>query len=286
MRLIFQIITLLLFTSILQAQTGETIYLWPGNVPNEKMEKHSPVQTDNTKGDVIRITNITNPALIVFEPEKSNNLGVGIIVCPGGGYNIIAIDKEGYEIAKWLNELGYTAFVLQYRVPDNQLGALNDIQRAIRIVRSEAKHYLLNPEKIGVMGFSAGGSLCARASTRFSIDSYLKADNIDELSCRPNFSLLIYSAYLDLGENRSLTPELIMSKDIPPFFIFGTADDEYGNSSLVFAQALRDNHTPVELHLLPSGGHGYGLRPGNIAAEAWPSLAETWLDAAAKSLSK
>ena len=284
MRLILLTITLFVFSSIIQGQTRDTIYLWPDKVPNEKMEKHPPVQTDNTNGNVTRITDITNPALVVFEPQKSKNLGVGIIVCPGGGYNILAIDKEGYEIAEWLTKLGYTAFVLQYRVPNNQLGALNDIQRAIRIVRNEANHYLLTPEKTGVIGFSAGGSLVARASTLFTEDSYPKGDAIDKLSCKPNFSMLVYPAYLDKGEDRSITPELVLGKDVPPFFIFGTSDDSFGNSSLVFAQVLRDNKTPVELHLLQNGGHGYGMRPGNIAAKTWPLLAEAWLDMTIKSI--
>ncbi|HDZ04283.1 MAG TPA: hypothetical protein ENH58_04475 [Maribacter sp.] len=286
MRLIFQTIAFLLFTTILQSQIRDTIYLWPDKVPNERMEKHPPVQTDNTTGDVTRITDITNPALVVFEPKDSNNLGVGVIVCPGGSYKKLAIDKEGYEIAEWLNKLGYTAFVLQYRVPNNQLGALNDIQRAIRIVRNETNKYSLNPEKIGVIGFSAGGSLCARASTQFAIDSYPKVDTIDTLSCKPNFSMLVYPAYLDNGEDRSITPELVLSKDVPPFFIFGTSDDSHGNSSLVFSQALRDNQTPIELHLLQDGGHGYGMRPGNIAAKTWPSLAEVWLNMTLKSINK
>ena len=280
------IVTLLFFTSIVQAQMKDTIYLWPDKVPNEKMEKHPPIKTDNTKGNVTRITDITNPALVVFEPEKPNHKGVGIIVRPGGGYNILAIDKEGYEIAEWLNELGYTAFVLQYRVPNNQLGALNDMQRAIRIVRNKANYYNLNPEKIGAIGFSAGGSLVAKASTLFNTDSYTKLDDIDKISCKPNFSMLVYPAYLDKGENRSITPELVLNKDIPPFFIFGTSDDYFGNSSLVFTQALRDNKTPVELHFLQNGGHGYGMRTGNVAAKTWPSLAEVWLDLTIKSIDK
>lgn len=286
MRLIFQTISFLLFTTILQGQIRDTIYLWPDKVPNEKMEKHPPVQTENTKGNVTRITDITDPALVVFEPEKTNNRGVGIIVCPGGGYNILAIDKEGYEIAAWLNKLGYTAFVLQYRVPNNQLGALNDVQRAIRVVRNKADHYRLHPEKIGLIGFSAGGSLCARASTQFAIDSYPKTDAIDKLSCKPDFSMLVYPAYLDKGKDRSITPELVLGKNVPPFFIFGTSDDYFGNSSLVFAQALRDNKTPVELHFLQTGGHGYGIRSGNVAAKTWPSLAKNWLDMTLKSISK
>jgi acetyl esterase/lipase len=273
------ITTAILFCSfLLSAQTRDTLYLWPNDVPNETGTKHQSVQTDNTKDDVIRLTDVTNPCLVVFEPETPNNTGGSIIICPGGGYNILAIDKEGYEVALWLNKLGYTAFVLQYRVPNNQDGALNDIQRAIRLVRSKADKYHLQSEKIGVMGFSAGGSLCARAFTQFRNASYAKTDSIDQYSCRPNFSMLIYPAYLDKGENRSLSPELAIGDFTPPCFIFGTADDKYGNSSLVMAGALRDHKIPVELHITNEGGHGYGLRPGNHAAEAWPTLAESWME--------
>jgi acetyl esterase/lipase len=259
------------------AQTRDTLYLWPKEVPGQVEAKQAAIQSKNTSGNVIRLAEVSNPSLVVFEPEESNNCGLGLIVCPGGGYSILAIDKEGYEIAEWLNSLGYTAFVLQYRVPKKQEGALQDVQRALRLVRSKAYQYNLYPERIGLIGFSAGGSLCARASTQFAADSYAKTDAVDELSCRPNFSMLIYPAYLDKGENRSLTPELTISEFTPPFFIFGTADDKYGNSSLVMTSALRDNTIPVELHVLAKGGHGYGLRKGNIAAETWPALAEKWL---------
>ncbi|WP_165732093.1 alpha/beta hydrolase [Polaribacter sp. 20A6] len=276
MRLIF---TVLLFFVILlsQAQARDTIFLWPNKVPGEIDVKHTAIKSKNTKGNVIRLSKVTNPSLIVFKPEKANKSGAAIIVCPGGGYNILAVDKEGYEVAEWLNKLGYTAFVLQYRVPQKQKGALNDIQRAIRFVRSKSNEYQLDSNKIGVIGFSAGGSLCARASTLFKEVSYSKIDAIDQLSCRPDFSMLIYPAYLDKGKNRSLTPELKISNNTPPCFIFGTADDKYGNSSLVMTSALRDNNVPVELHYQYKGGHGYGLRAGNVAAENWPSLAEDWL---------
>ncbi|MFC2138805.1 alpha/beta hydrolase [Bacteroidota bacterium] len=256
------------------AQDKDTIYLWPGKVPGETESKHDPVQTSNTSRNVIRLTDVTNPALIVFEPEVSVNNGNSVIVCPGGGYNILAIDIEGYEVAKWFNKLGFTAFVLQYRVPNKQKEALYDIHRAIRLVRDRME---TSKGQIGVLGFSAGGSLCARASTSFTQENYTKTDRIDSISCRPDFAILIYPAYLDKGENRSLTPELLVDNNTPPMFIFGTADDKYGNSSLVMATALRDEKIPVELHLLPYGGHGYGLRPGNIAAETWPLLAEIWL---------
>lgn len=259
------------------AQKNEIIRLWPGAVPGEPEPKHEPVQTENTSGNVKRITDITDPALIVFPAIADKNNGAGIIVCPGGGYNILAIDKEGYEIAEWLNSLGFSAFVLQYRVPQKQEGALQDIQRAIRLVRYNADKWNLNPDKLGIIGFSAGGSLCARASTLYNEKKYIKVDEIDELSCKPSFAMLIYPAYLDQGENRSLTPELKVDENTPPAFLFQTADDRLGNSALVYTTALRDAKVPVDLHFLAEGGHGYGLRMGNRAAETWPKLAENWL---------
>jgi acetyl esterase/lipase len=253
------------------------VYLWPGKVPGETENKHEPVQTPNKEGDVIRLTDVTNPAFLVFKPSKEKDNGAGVIVSPGGGYNILAINKEGYEIADWLTKQGFTAFVLQYRVPKKQAEALTDIQRAIRLIRNDAKTYGLKSNKLGVMGFSAGGSLSARASTLYHQKSYSPVDKTDSLSCRPDFALLIYPAYLDLGTNRSLTPELTVDQNTPPMFLFATADDTYGNSALVMATALRDAKVPVELHFIATGGHGYGLRPGNIAGETWPGLAELWL---------
>lgn len=220
---------------------------------------------------------MTDPIITVYKPEASKNNGVGIVICPGGGYYILAIDLEGEEIAKWLSELGYTAFVLQYRVPKKQEGALMDAQRALRIVRADAKKWNVDPNKVGIMGFSAGGSLSARTSTRYNDKTYEPVDKYDKVSCKPNFTALIYPAYLDKGENRSLTPELKVDSLTSPMFIFQTADDKLGNSALVMAQALRDAKVDVELHLLAKGGHGYGLRQGNTAAETWPALMEEWL---------
>ncbi|MEO9513490.1 MAG: alpha/beta hydrolase [Flavobacteriaceae bacterium] len=275
-RLLLSILLSSVLTGI-KGQNKERIYLWPNEVPNEKEAKHAPKQLDNTSGNVIRITDVSNPELLVYEPKTAKSLGIGVIVCPGGGYNILAIDKEGYEIAEWLASLGYTAFVLSYRVPNNEKGALNDIQRAIRVVRTNAEKYHLHQKKIGAIGFSAGGSLCARASTNYMVESYIKIDKMDNVSSRPDFSMLIYPAYLDNGKNNSISPELNLSIDIPPFFIFGTIDDPYGNSPLVMSKALRDNNKSVELHMLPIGGHGYGLRKGNPAAETWPILAQQWM---------
>jgi acetyl esterase/lipase len=269
---------LLLFLSIsTYAQKSEIIYLWPGKVPGELKEKQPPI-IDTSKNDkILRFDEVTNPAIEVFLPDKAINNGSAVIVCPGGGYNILAYDLEGTEIAGWLNRLGFTAFVLQYRIPDKKGGALQDVQRAMRIVRNNPHKWNIDPEKIGVMGFSAGGSLSARASTLFNKKTYPPVDKSDSLSCRPSFTMLIYPAYLDQGPGLTLTPELELSKDVPPVFIFQTADDTYGNSALVMAGALRNAKLPVELHFLSTGGHGYGLRPGKVAAETWPLLAEKWL---------
>lgn len=259
------------------SQKREIIYLWPGKVPGELKEKLPPVIDASRNDGVLRIAEITNPAIEVFLPDPSIRNGAAVIVCPGGGYRILAYDKEGTEIAQWLNKLGFAAFVLQYRVPDKKEGALQDVQRAMRITRKNALKWSLDPELIGVMGFSAGGSLSARASTLFNKRTYSPVDLTDTLSGRPAFTMLIYPAYLDQGPGLSLTPELSLSKDVPPMYIFQTADDQHANSALVMAAALRNGKISVELHILSKGGHGYGLRPGNQAPETWPLLAEKWL---------
>jgi acetyl esterase/lipase len=276
MKQILIIVLLYLSVSCL-SQKKEMIYLWPGKVPGEMKEKQPSVIDTARKDDVLRYAEVTNPALEVWPADPKTNNSAAVIVCPGGAYRILAWDKEGTEIAAWLNTLGYSAFVLQYRVPEKKEGALQDAQRALRVVRQNAARWKIDPDKVGIMGFSAGGSLSARTSTLFFKKTYSPVDAADSLSCRPAFAMLIYPAYLDQGENRSLTPELQLTKETPPVFIFQTADDSYGNSALVMASALRDAKLPVELHILPSGGHGYGLRPVGIAATAWPKLAEEWL---------
>jgi acetyl esterase/lipase len=273
------IILILLFIASVNtySQKVETIELWPGKVPGEPKEKQKPVIDTIRNDNTLRYSEITNPVMEVFPAPSANNRRAAFVVCPGGGYRILAYDKEGTEIAKWLNSIGYSAFVLQYRVPDKKDGALQDAQRALRLVKVNAAKYNIDADKIGIMGFSAGGSLSARASTQFNTKTYQPVDKSDSLTCRPDFALLIYPAYLDQGPDRTLTPELQLAKGTPPMFIFETSDDPYGNSALVMAGALRDAKLHVELHFLPEGGHGYGLRPGKLAAETWPILAEKWL---------
>ncbi|MGH2644448.1 MAG: alpha/beta hydrolase [Chitinophagaceae bacterium] len=259
------------------AQDSTVVYLWPGAVPGQQAPKQKAVTTTDHSGGVTRLTDVTNPSLILFRPSPEQNNHAAVLVCPGGGYAILAINLEGFEIAHWLNRLGFTAFVLEYRVPNKRAGALQDVQRALRIIRSRAEEWKLNPGKIGVMGFSAGGSLSARISTEYDENWYAAVDKSDSFSSKPDFAVLIYPAYLDLGPNHTLTPELIVNRNTPPMFIFQTADDPYGNSSLIMAGALRNAKVPFELHIYPKGHHGYGLRPGNPAAEEWPPLAAKWL---------
>lgn len=246
--------------------------IWPDKRPAEVTLKKGKMKQEMGEDDILRIQQMPVPTLQKFPVVKSPK-GKVVIVCPGGGYQILAVNHEGTEIAQWLNALGYTAYVLRYRVPDNREGALQDVQRAIRIARAE------NPGKqVGVMGFSAGASLTARAATRFQLPSYTATDETDTQSARPDFAALIYPAYMDEGEHHTLTPELTITEQTPPFFVFQTADDRYGNSALVISQALRNHKIPVQLHIYEKGGHGYGLR-ANLAeaASKWPKLMEEWL---------
>lgn len=259
------------------AQQKTTIHLWPQAVPGESASKHAAVQTPDTSNNIVRLTDVTDPILEVFPAPAGKNNGKAVIINPGGGYSILAINHEGYDVAAWLNQLGYNAFVLQYRVPKKEAGALQDAQRAIRIVRSRAAEWKINPDKIGMLGFSAGGSLAARASTLYNTQTYSPVDKLDSASARPDFAVLIYPAYLDNGPNNTLTPELKVDAQTPPTFLFGTADDYFGNSVLVMAAALRKAKVNVEQHLYPSGGHGYGLRANNVAGKTWPALLEKWL---------
>ncbi|HPJ60678.1 MAG TPA: alpha/beta hydrolase [Bacteroidales bacterium] len=258
-------------------QEKALLHLWPGQVPGESKEKKEPAVDTIQKDGVLRYTEVTDPAIEIRLADPDKNTGAAVIVCPGGGYVRLAYNKEGTEIADWLNRNGINAFILSYRIPNERTGALQDAQRAIRIVRSNAAKWKIDASKIGIMGFSAGADLSARAAILSENKTYEPVDKSDNTSCRPDFALLMYPAYFDRGENRSLTPDLKITDLTPPVFIFQSADDSHGNSAVVMAGALRDAKIPVELHLVAKGGHGYGLRPGNPAAETWPSLAEKWL---------
>jgi acetyl esterase/lipase len=272
--------TFLLFVFFVLAKTShaqtDSVYLWSNAVPNQVKPKGQPVITTINDGTT-RVTEVTNPFFAVFEPKKEIKNNKAVIVCPGGGYVRLAVIKEGYSTANWLAGLGYTVFVLHYRVPNAREGAVQDIQRAIRLVRYNANKYGIDPNKIGAMGFSAGAHVAAKLGMSDSTITYPAQDAADAISGKPNALIIMYPGYLDGGPNKSLSPDLNASAKTPDTFIFQAMDDGIVQSSFALAAALRDVKANVELHIVPQGGHGYGMTPGNKAAEAWPRLLAPWL---------
>jgi acetyl esterase/lipase len=231
------------------------------------------------KGDSVkRITDIHQATITPFRVAvPPDSVHPAVLIFPGGGYSILAIDKEGTEIAEWLNRIGYSAFVVKYRVPKNREGAFADGQRAMRYVRQHAKEWSIDPKRIGVIGFSAGGHLCARLSTDFGKMAYEAVDEADKLDCRPDFSMLIYPAYLQTKEGK-VAPELTVSAKVPPTFIVQTKDDKgFVPGTILYDQVLKAAGVSSTFHLFETGGHGYGLRPSANEVSKWPSLAEEWM---------
>lgn len=255
---------------------SDSIYIWPGVVPGESNSKLPPVSTTLPDGST-RVIQVNNPFLAVFEPLVKN--GKAVVICPGGAYARLAVHKEGYTVAAWLTKLGYTVFVLHYRVPDKREGALQDLQRSIRLVRHRAKDYGIDPRKVSAMGFSAGAHIVASIGLTERQSGYPEQDDADHLPPKPDRMILIYPAYLDEGSNSSLSPGLKVTADAVDTFIFQTMDDPLARSAFALAEAMRTAKVNVELHMLPKGGHGYGMDPANDAGKAWPRLLEAWLTA-------
>jgi acetyl esterase/lipase len=254
-------------------QSGPTtlVPLWPeGKMPGVAADKPEKL-TDKGNND-IHITQVSVPTLAVYPAPNRVHPAPVIIVCPGGAYGFLAYSKEGTEIAAWINSLGATAMVLKYRVPNNLEGALQDIQRALRTVRAQSKYWNLDPARVGVIGFSAGGSLSVRASLNSEKPAYKSMDSIDEQSCRPDFMLLTYPAYLDREVNHPA-----LGASLPPTFISQAEDDKgYVPGTKLYVKALAAAGAPYEFALYSAGGHGYGLRCRKEAGQ-WPQRCEDWL---------
>ena len=236
------------------------------------------------KGDTtIRITNVTQPTLTVFRPPADKDTGTAVVICPGGGYNILAFNKEGTDVAEWLNSIGVTGVVLKYRVParkglERYAAPLQDAQRALGLVRHRAREWGIDPDRIGVLGFSAGGHLSAALSNNYDKRTYEPVDEADQVSCRPDFAVLVYPAYLVSKQNNDLAPELKVTAHTPRTFLVQTEDDGVRvECSLFYYLALKNAKVPAEMHLYPTGGHGYGLRPSAKPVSTWPQRAEQWL---------
>ena len=263
----------------------ETINIWPkGQMAGMDADKVSAKKTTET------------PRLSLYLPKTDKKTGF-MIICPGGGYGGLASGHEGTEIAEWLADEEIPCAILHYRVPNMPNGALMDIQRAIKLVRSNAEKWNIDPNKIAIMGFSAGANLCARASTQFDTQTYTPVDAADSMSSRPDFTGLIYPAYCDKPgndkrwKNKDLLPadtdygtlyalaeNLNITKNTPPAIIIQTQDDYYANAAIAYYLALKKNGVPANLFMFDKGGHGYGLRNKTDFVSEWKDLFEKWLE--------
>lgn len=264
--------------------------VWPGAAPGEKGDISPEVDTSKpgeglvAGKPVIRLGNVSRPTITAFLPPAGKNTGTAVVVCPGGGYHILAYDLEGTEVCDWLNSIGITAVLLKYRVPTRPKqkayeAPLEDAQRALRLVRFHASEWKIDPNRIGILGFSAGGHLSALTACQFDKRTYESVDAADSLSCRPDFAVLIYPAYLTQKNQREIvSPELTVTSNTPPTFLVQTEDDPvHVENSLYYFLALKKAHVPAELHVFSSGGHGYGLRASTNSVATWPKLAEQWM---------
>jgi len=304
-----------------QPSPGHTqVQIWPGPAPDRQPVAGPEVSKSSGKEDlvagkqVVEVDNVSRPTMTVYTPTGKNT-GAAVVVFPGGGYQILAIDLEGTEVCDWLTSKGITCVLLKYRVTDvgpypksgpypESPMALEDAQRTVGLVRFHAARWHIDPHKIGVLGFSAGGHLVAAMSTHFQHRLYPAVDEADKESCRPDFAVAIYPGHLSLSaaewdarqgtkkfviphpehlsvadNSIELNPDLHVTKQTPPTFLLQNEDDHVDNvnDSLSYYIALKNAGVPVEMHLYAQGGHAFGLRRTKLPATAWPRLVETWL---------
>jgi acetyl esterase/lipase len=293
------------------------IPIWPGAAPDPQPVAGPEYAKSSGKDDLIagkpavEVDNVSRPTMTVYSP-RGKNTGAAVVVFPGGGYQILAIDLEGTEVCDWLTPKGITCVLLKYRVtnvgpypksgpyPESPM-ALEDAQRTLGLVRLHAAEWHIDPHKIGVLGFSAGGHLSAAISTHFAKRLYPAVDAADKVSCRPDFAVPIYPGHLSLSaaewdakqgvkklvvphsatadKDLTLNPEIPITSQTPPTFLLQAEDDHVDNvnDSLAYYIALKKAGVPVEMHLYAHGGHAFGLRPTKFPITGWPQLVETWL---------
>lgn len=283
---------------VLSAQ-NETISLWPNEIPNAIANENYTEIEVVSEGQLKSTSKVTVPTLTLFLPDNDTSNGTAVVIFPGGGYRHLAMDKEGFKVAKWLNTLGVTAFVMKYRLPSDEImenktiGPLQDAQEATRFVRRNATKFNINSEKIGVIGFSAGGHLASTVSTHYMDEVY----DHDSISAKPNFSILIYPVIsmddkiTHKGSKTNLlgnTPpkdliefysnEKQINSLTPPTFLVHATDDKAVpvENSIQYYMALKDNNVPVEMHIYENGGHGFGLGVKGTSLN-WAESCEQWL---------
>src|SRR5712671_2592862 len=282
-----------------QPSQGHTqIPIWPGVIPDAQSVKGPEMSATvlNTAGSPklvggkpwVYVDKVSRPTMTVYSPA-GRNTGAAVVVFPGGGYNVLAIDLEGTEVCDWLTSRGITCVLLKYRVPCVKTGpyrdcrtALQDAQRTLGLVRFHAARWHIDPHKIGVLGFSAGGHMVAAMSTHFEQRVYPAVDAADKESCRPDFAVAVYPGHLWIDDKKfELNPDIRthITRKTPPTFLLQAEDDyvDNVNQSLVYYIALKNAKVPVEMHLYAQGGHAFGLRRTKLPITEWPQLVETWL---------
>jgi acetyl esterase/lipase len=282
-----------------QPSPGHTqVPIWPGAVPDAQPVAGPETSTTREKDHLVAgkpwtyVERVSRPTMTVYSPAGKNT-GAAVVVFPGGGYWILAIDLEGTEVCDWVTAKGITCVLLKYRVPGNRLEprsgpypkspmALEDAQRTVGLVRFHAAEWHIDPHKIGVLGFSAGGHLVAAISTHFQRRLYAAVDAADNASCRPDFAVAIYPGHLSLADNSfALNPDIATHTTVatPPTFLLQNEDDHVDRveDALSYYAALKKAGVPVEMHLYAQGGHAFGLRRTKFPVTAWTQLVETWL---------
>ena len=274
---------------LITAAEPEVINIWPAAAPGET--KPLPPEQDMTKPDdpliggraIIKLGNVSTPQIAIYRPDKSKDTGAAVVICPGGGHYILAYDHEGTEVAEWLNTIGVTGILLKYRVPARDTthrwqAAVQDAQRAVSLVRSRAEEWNIDPKRIGILGFSAGGETAGLTALFLNQRKYDAIDNVDQVSSRPDFAVLIYAGgFFDKDQGR-LREYVSASKETPPMFFAHAFDDKVPvENSLLLAAELKKVGVPAELHIYATGGHGFGMRDTGEPCNTWPARCEEWM---------
>ncbi len=266
------------------------VELWPGPVPGDagiEGEERSRIHDSELVGNTRLITNVTRPSLTVYRPPAKKNTGTAMLICPGGGYHDLFWELEGEEVVAWLNSQGMAGIILKYRCPRRPgdvkgvppLGPLLDAQRAVSVVRSHASEWGIDPDRLGMVGFSAGGHLALATATGFHERCYPPIDAVDDVSCRPDFGVLCYSGYLKADGRDEIAAGIHIPADTPPIFLAHASDDSISDAahSVIMYLALHRAGVPAELHVYATGEHDFGVRHNDKLPSSWPQLCLNWL---------
>lgn len=292
----YNLLVVFLLIAVGMSAQNKTLKVWPNGAPNDNGMKEP-----EEKYDGVRVRNVSEAEMYVYLPEKDKNTGAAVVICPGGGYWIEAMDHEGFDMAKWLQSKGIAGIVLKYRLPygHHEIPS-GDARQTLRIVRMNAKEWGIDPNKIGIAGSSAGGHLASTVGTVFDLGNSQSNDPVEKMSCRPDFMLLLYpvisfnEAVGHMGSRKNLigegndwklarqySNELNVTKDTPPTFLILADDDKtvIPQNSVDFYLALKKFDIPAEMHIFQEGGHGFGMTKKNLPVDQWPDLFYNWLKA-------